>query len=548
VELEPGQAKEVHFLLGQGADREEAVGLVRRFGDPAKMEAAWQGTHSFWEDVLGTVTVATPDPAMDRMLNQWLLYQTLACRMWGRSALYQPSGAYGFRDQLQDSMALVHAAPDVARQHILLAARHQFEEGDVLHWWHPPVGRGVRTRISDDVLWLPFVVAHYVEATGDEGVLAERVPFLTGSPLQPEEDERYGLFPETAEAFPLYEHCRRALDKSPTTGRHGLPLIGSGDWNDGMNRVGVGGKGESVWLGWFRHATLTRFAAMCKRLGRAEEANAYCRHAEGLRDALESAGWDGAWYRRAYDDDGIPLGAAENDQWRIDSVAQTWAVLSGAADRRRAEQAMGEVMERLVRPADGLVLLAAPPFDRTARDPGYLRGYPPGVRENGGAYMHAAMWVAWACADLGWGDDADALFRMLNPVLRSDTSEKMAHYQVEPYVVAADISNQTGRAGQGGWTWYTGSAAWMYRLGAERILGLRRVGSALQFDPCIPASWPGYRIEYRFGGSVYRIDVHNPDGVSRGVRQVHLDAVLLRDGRIPLIDDGAPHSVQIRLG
>ena len=548
VELEPGQVKEIYFLLGQGADREEAVSLARHFGDPAKMEAAWQEAQSFWEDMLAAVTVATPDPAMDLMLNRWLLYQALVCRMWGRSALYQPSGAFGFRDQLQDSMALVHAAPDVAREHILLATRHQFEEGDVLHWWHPPAGRGVRTRVSDDLLWLPFVVAHYVEATGDESLLAERVPFLMGSVLQPEEDERYGLFGETAEAYPLYEHCRRALEKGSTMGGHGLPLIGSGDWNDGMNRVGAGGQGESVWLGWFLHATLSRFASLSERLGRAEEAGAYRHRADGLRDALESAGWDGAWYRRAYYDDGQPLGAAQDDEWRIDSVAQSWAVLSGAADPRRAEQAMRQVKEQLVRPVDGLVLLAAPPFDQTARDPGYLKGYPPGVRENGGAYSHAAMWVAWACADLGWGDDAHALFCMLNPVLRSDTPAKMEHYQVEPYVVAADISGQAGRAGQGGWTWYTGSAAWMYRLGVERTLGLRRVGTAFQIDPCIPASWPGYRIEYRYGRSAYRIDVHNPDGVSRGVREVHLDDAPLPDGRIPLIDDGAMHSVQVWLG
>ncbi len=548
VELEPGQAKEIYFLLGQGADREEAMSLARRLGQPEAMEAAWKEALAAWDERLGAVTVSTPDPAMDVMLNRWLLYQALACRMWGRSALYQSSGAYGFRDQLQDTMAFVHAAPGVAREHLLLAARHQFEEGDVLHWWHPPSGRGVRTRVADDLLWLPFVAAHYVAATGDEGVLSERVPFLTGSVLRPEEAERYGLFAETAEAHTLYEHCRRALERGSTIGGHGLPLIGSGDWNDGMNRVGTGGQGESVWLGWFLHATLSRFASLSERLVRGGEAEAYRQRAEGMRPALESAGWDGAWYRRAYYDDGEPLGAAQNDEWRIDSVAQSWAVISGAADPRRAEQAMRAVKEQLVRPDEGLVLLATPPFDQTARDPGYIKGYPPGVRENGGAYLHAAMWVAWACADLGWGDDAHALFCMLNPILRSDTPEKMERYQVEPYVVAADISNQPSRAGQGGWTWYTGSAAWMYRLGVERILGLRRVGAALQIDPCIPARWPGYWMEYRYGRSAYRIEVINPDGVARGVREVHLDGTLLSDGRIPLIDDGARHSVRVRLG
>jgi cyclic beta-1,2-glucan synthetase len=548
VELEPGQAKEIFFLLGQGADREEALRLARRLGQPEAMAAAWDEARAAWDERLGAVTVHTPDPAMDIMLNRWLLYQALVCRMWGRSALYQSSGAYGFRDQLQDTMAFVHAAPGVAREHLLLAARHQFEEGDVLHWWHPPSGRGVRTRVADDLLWLPFVAAHYVEATGDESILSERVPFLTGSILRPDEDERYGLFAETAEAHSLYEHCRRALERGSTIGEHGLPLIGSGDWNDGMNRVGTGGQGESVWLGWFLHATLSRFAALSESAGLGGEAEAYRQRAEGLREALESAGWDGAWYRRAYYDDGEPLGTAQNDEWRIDSVAQSWAVISGAGDPKRAEQAMRAVKEHLVRPADGLVLLATPPFDQTARDPGYIKGYPPGVRENGGAYLHAAMWVAWACADLGWGDDAHALFCMLNPIVRSDTPEKMDRYQVEPYVVAADISGQASRLGQGGWTWYTGSAAWMYRLGLERILGLRRMGAALQIDPCIPASWPEYRLEYRYGRSIYRIEVHNPDGVTRGVREVHLDGTRLPDGRIPLLEDGAAHNVRVRMG
>jgi cyclic beta-1,2-glucan synthetase len=548
VELEPGQAKEIYFLLGQGADRDEALRLARAFADPAVMETAWAAAQAAWDDRLGVVQVTTPDPAMDRMLNRWLVYQALGCRLWGRSALYQSSGAFGFRDQLQDTLALMHAEPGLAREHLLLAARHQFEAGDVLHWWHPPAGRGVRTRISDDLLWLPFVVAGYVEATGDDAILNEKVPFLIGDPLRPDEDERYGLFPGTVESFTLYEHCRRALERGQTAGRHGLPLIGSGDWNDGMNRVGIGGEGESVWLGWFLHAALSRFGALSERLGHADEAKMYRQRSEGYRAALEEAGWDGAWYRRAFDDEGQPIGSAQSDEWRIDSVAQSWAVLSGAADRGRADPAMRAVLEQLVRRAEGLVLLAAPPFDRSARDPGYLKGYPPGVRENGGAYLHAAMWVAWACAELGWGDRAHDLFAMLNPILRSDTPAKVDRYQGEPYVVAADVSNQAGREGQVGWTWYTGSAAWMYRLGIEAILGLRRRGRELQIDPCIPRAWPGYRIAYRFGRSVYRIEVLNQDGVSRGVREVLLDGASVGDGRIPLVDDAAMHAVHIRMG
>lgn len=548
IELGPGQAKEVFFLLGQGDDREQAISLARQFAEPENRESAWQDSKSFWEDTLGMVTVSTPDPAMDRLLNGWLLYQALSCRMWGRAALYQPSGAFGFRDQLQDCMAFVHAAPQVAREHILSAARHQFEAGDVLHWWHPPSGRGVRTRISDDLLWLPFVVAHYVEATGDESLLAEQVPFLTAGELLPDEAERYGLYAETRETYALYEHCRRALERGSTIGGNGLPLIGTGDWNDGMNRVGAGGHGESTWLGWFLYATLTRFADLSDRLGLGDEAGKYRGRADSLRAALESAGWDGAWYRRAYYDDAQPLGSVKDEEWRIDSVAQSWAVLSGAAEAGRAGQAMREVLDRLVRPDDGLVLLAAPPFDRADRDPGYLKGYPPGVRENGGMYMHAAVWVAWACADLGWGEDAYALFCMLNPVLRSDSRAKVEHFRVEPYVVPGDISAQAGHLGQGGWTWYTGSAAWMYRLGVERILGLRRLGAALEIDPCIPAGWPEYKIDYHWGGSLYRIDVLNPDRLSRGVREVMLDGAPLPAKRVPLVDDGASHNVQVWLG
>ncbi|TEU15606.1 MAG: hypothetical protein E3J21_12770 [Anaerolineales bacterium] len=548
LDLSPGGVQEVFFLLGQGANRQEALRLVNQHQDPAQVEAIWEDVTEFWDSLLGTVTVRTPDPAMNLLLNRWLLYQTLSCRVWGRSALYQSSGAFGYRDQLQDVMALVHTAPDVIRDHILRAARHQFEAGDVLHWWHPPSGRGVRTRCSDDLLWLPFVTAHYVATTGDESILVENVPFLTGDPLEQEEVERYDHYEATTEKATLYEHCRRALKKGMTAGPHGLPLMGSGDWNDGLNRVGIKGQGESVWLGWFLYATLTRFAPLCERMGHEEQAAAYRQRAHDLLQALEANAWDGNWYLRAYYDDGTPLGSVENREGQIDSIVQSWAVLSGAADPARAAQAMDTVAERLVRRDDQLVLLFTPPFDKTARDPGYIKGYLPGIRENGGQYTHAALWAVWAFAELGQGDRAETLFRLLNPIYHSDTLEKVRRYRVEPYVVAADVYSMPPHVGRGGWTWYTGSAGWMYRLGLKTILGLRRVGNVLQMDPCIPKDWSGYELTYHDGETSYQIRVENPDGINRGVKQVTLDGELLSGGDIPLLSDGRQHRVRVLMG
>jgi cyclic beta-1,2-glucan synthetase len=561
VWLGPSETEDTLFLLGQGANKEEVLQLVKRYQDTAQVEAAWEAVNEFWDDLLSAVTVRTPDPAMDLLLNRWLLYQALACRVWGRSALYQSSGAFGYRDQLQDVMALVHAAPDLVRDHILQAARHQFEAGDVLHWWHPPSGRGVRTRCSDDLLWLPFVTAHYVTTTGDEAILAEEVPFLKGSSLEKEEKERYGHYEPTAEVYTLYEHCRRALEKGMTAGQHGLPLIGSHDWNDGLSRVGIEGRGESVWLGWFLHATLTRFASVCERVSECEgmgngkgeneniaQAAAYRQRARELSRTLEEHGWDGDWYRRAYYDDGTPLGSAENTECQIDSIAQSWAVLSGAADPMRAAQAMESVADRLVRHNDQLILLFTPPFDKTRHDPGYIKGYLPGIRENGGQYTHAALWTVWAFAELGQGDRAEALFWLLNPIYHSDTLEKVMRHRVEPYVIAADIYSVEPHVGRGGWTWYTGSAGWMVRLGLEAILGLRRAGKVLRVTPCIPIDWPGYELTYRDGKTSYRIRVENPDGVNQGVRQVTLDGDILPSGDIPLLGDGKQHKVRVLMG
>jgi cyclic beta-1,2-glucan glucanotransferase len=547
IDLAPCQVEEICFVVGQGADRRAALELIEQYRDAAQVEATWQRVTACWDALLGVVAVRTPDPAMDLLLNRWLLYQALACRIWGRTALYQSSGAFGYRDQLQDVMALLHAAPDQAREHILRAARHQFEAGDVLHWWHPPSGRGIRSRCSDDLLWLPFVAAHYVATTGDESILAEQAPFLTGTPLKPDEEERYDRYERTVEVATLYEHCRRALEKGATAGSHGLPLIGSGDWNDGMSRVGIKGRGESVWLGWFLYATLTRFAPICERMHDPAQAARYRQQASALRAALETA-WDGQWYRRAYDDDGVPLGSAQSSECQIDSIAQSWAVLAHAGDPERAARAMEAVADRLVRDDDQLLLLFAPPFDRTPRDPGYIKGYPPGMRENGGQYTHAALWAVWAFAELGWGDRAATLFRLLNPIYHGDTPEKISRYQVEPYVVAADVYSAPPHTGRGGWTWYTGSAAWMYRLGLEAILGLRRVGRSLRIDPCVPADWLSYELVYRDGAAVYQIRVENPDGVNRGVKRITLDGANVPSGEIPLLGDSRQHEVCVLMG
>ncbi|HJS28675.1 MAG TPA: protein ndvB, partial [Anaerolineales bacterium] len=548
LDLQPGETQEVHFLLGQGSDREDALRLVKKYQDRSQVEAAWEDLTGFWEGLLGAVQVRTPEPAMDLLLNRWLLYQTLAGRYWGRSGFYQSSGAFGFRDQLQDVLALAFAAPEFIREHLLRAARQQFEAGDVLHWWHPPTGRGVRTRISDDLLWLPYTAAHYVLATGDESLLAEEVSFLQGPPLEPGQAERYQQYQTSNEVSTLFEHCRRALDKATTSGPHGLPLIGAGDWNDGMNLVGREGRGESVWLGWFLYDNLVRFSGICERQGNEELARFYRERAEELDKALEEHAWDGEWYRRAYYDDGTPLGSAANRECRIDSIAQSWSVLSGAGDLQRSVTAMRSVLELLVRPEEQLVLLFTPPFNRTPRDPGYIKSYLPGIRENGGQYTHAALWVSWALAQLGDGDQAEGIFRLLNPIQRADTPESMRTYKVEPYVVAADIYSEPPYQGRGGWTWYTGSSGWMYRLGLEAILGLQLEGGSLKIDPCIPKDWPGYEITVRRTETAFHIRVENPSGINRGVREIWMDGKSLREGLIPLVEDGKEHEITVQLG
>jgi cyclic beta-1,2-glucan synthetase len=551
VELRPGDRTEVVFLLGQGTGVEEARELVRRYRT-ADLDAALAEVTRTWDDVAGALQVKTPDRSMDLLLNRWLIYQTLSCRFWARSAFYQAGGAYGFRDQLQDVMALTTARRDIAREHILRCAGRQFVEGDVQHWWHPPSGRGVRTHISDDLLWLPYVTLHYVEVTGERELLDAEVQFIEGPPVPEGKDDAYYVPAASQQRGSLYEHCARALDLRLAVGIHGLPLIGTGDWNDGMNRVGREGKGESVWLGWFLHTLLWEFAAIAEARGEKERAARWRAHVTALKTALEAHGWDGDWYRRGYFDDGTPLGSASNAECRIDSIAQSWAVLSGAADKPRAARAMAAVEEYLVRPGDGLVLLFTPPFDRAPMDPGYIKGYLPGVRENGGQYTHAAIWCILAFAALGEGDKAGWLFSILNPVNHASTRAGIQRYKVEPYVAAADIYAEANHIGRGGWTWYTGSAGWMYRAGVQWILGVRLRGTVLSIDPAIPRAWPAYEITFRYHSARYSVNVENPRGATRGVTHAELDGAGLPVSAngvadVPLVKDG-DHQIRIVLG
>jgi cyclic beta-1,2-glucan synthetase len=546
VDLGPAEERTVIGLLGDVDDASKISPLVARFRDPGAVDSALGDVRGFWDGVLGTVTVRTPDRGMDLILNRWLLYQTLACRIWGRSAFYQSSGAFGFRDQLQDTLAVLAASPAIVRNHLVHAASRQFVEGDVQHWWHEPGGQGVRTRFSDDRLWLPYAVLHYVGATGDHAVLDEQVPFLAGRVLNPGEHEAYELPTVAPAAASIYEHCVRAIEISLAIGAHGLPLMGTGDWNDGMSLVGAEGKGESVWLGWFIVSILRPFAELVDARGDTARGTRYRESAAALARAIEGA-WDGDWYRRAYFDDGTPLGSKENAECQIDAIAQSWSVISGAGDPERARQAMASVGERLVRKDDGLVLLLTPPFDKMEPSPGYIRGYLPGVRENGGQYTHAALWNVLAFAMLGDGDRAFELFSLLNPVNHGRTPEEVARYRAEPYVVAADVYSVPPHTGRGGWTWYTGSAGWMYRVGIEAILGITLRGGALHIDPCIPRMWPGYQVVFAPQGAQYRIQVDNPAGVSCGVVRVELDGSSVT-GDIPILRDGATHMVRVTLG
>jgi cyclic beta-1,2-glucan synthetase len=548
ITLEPGESQDVVVLLGARNSLDGARDLIHRYDTPQSATAEIERAIDAWRNRLSTITVHTPEPTFDVMSNHWLLYQALSCRMWGRTALYQSSGAYGFRDQLQDVMAFLYADPAIAREHILRATHRQFVEGDVQHWWHPQSGRGVRTRFSDDLAWLPYTVCQYVQVTGDTAILDEQVPYINMRQLEPHEHEIYELPQDSDQSGSVYDHCIRALKKACTFGSHDLPLIGSGDWNDGFSRVGIEGKGESVWLAWFLIDTIKKTLPLCA------DRDDTATHAQ-LTDwmhrytrAVEAHGWDGNWYRRAYFDDGSPLGSNENTEAKIDSIAQSWSVITGAGDPTRSQIAMQSFEQHLVREDARLIMLLTPPFNTSPHDPGYIKGYLPGVRENGAQYTHAALWAVIAIAMQHKGTRAFELFQMLNPVTHTQDQESTLRYKVEPYVVAADVYTADGHLGRGGWTWYTGSASWMYRVAIEAILGFAKRAETITIDPCIPAAWDGYSIEYRYKSATYTINVQNPSHVEYGVKSVSVDGTDTTDKTIALTDDGKHHTVVLTLG
>jgi cellobiose phosphorylase len=541
VDLADGDSKEVILRLGAETSTNAATRLVQRYRGSLAAAAELEKVRDHWRSVLGAIRIESGAPAVDVMVNGWLMYQVIACRFQARSGYYQSGGAIGFRDQLQDSMAMIHADPAAVRAHLLLCAGHQYAEGDVQHWWHPPMNRGVRTACSDDFLWLVAATNRYIEMTADVGVLDEPVGYLEGRLLAAGEESYYDLPLTSNLRESLYQHCVRAIEHSLRRGQHGLPLMGSGDWNDGMNRVGHLGVGESVWLGFFSYQVLEQFAVTARLHGDHDVAKRCSDSAATLQRNLEQSAWDGAWYRRAWFDDGQLLGSASNEECRIDSIAQSWSVLSGAGSAVRQSQAMRSLNEHLIKRDIRAVLLLDPPFDKGALDPGYIKGYVPGVRENGGQYTHAAVWAGMAFAQLGDAGKAWEVLNLINPAAPAN-NVRIDTYKVEPYVMAADVYGAAPHAGRGGWTWYTGSAGWMYRLIVESLLGVQRIGHTLSIEPLIPVDWPGFKLHYRFGRTLYHFDVYQ--GSSNATSMI-LDGQPLSGIGLTLVDDGVERWIRV---
>ncbi len=548
VEMQEQEEKEMVFLFGQSKDKQEMVSLIEKYKDINNCKNALKEVQDKWEKTLGKIQVKTPDLSMDLLMNYWLLYQNISCRIWARSAFYQSGGAFGFRDQLQDSMNALYALPETTRNQILLHCAHQFIEGDVQHWWHPGAGeKGIRTKFSDDLLWLPYVTAEYIYNTGDETILDEQVHFLEGEPLG-EEDEKYSIPRISNEKASVYEHCIRAIERGIKFGEHNIPLMGCGDWNDGMSTVGNKGKGESVWLGWFMYNILMKFSSLCATMKDFEREKRYIKIAKEMANAIEENAWDGEWYKRAYFDDGTPLGSIKNPECMIDSLAQSWSIISGVGREDRTKGAMESVKQYLIKEEEGMILLFTPPFDDSDLQPGYIKGYVPGVRENGGQYTHAATWVINAFALMGDGDMAWKLYHLINPINHTRTSIECSKYKVEPYVMAADVYSTHPHIGRGGWTWYTGAAGWMYKVGLENILGLRKNKDKLIIDPCIPKDWNEYTMKYKYKNTSYNIMIKNPEKVNRNVKSIVLDGKEVEYKHITLVDDHMDHNIEVFLG
>ena len=546
--LKAGETREFVFLLGMADGLEKARELSDSFKNIENAKNALLEVKRFWQEKLQAIQVDTPDPAMNILLNGWLVYQAISCRMWARTAFYQAGGAFGFRDQLQHSLAVLAIWPELTKKQILKHAQHQFLQGDVLHWWHEPANKGTRTRFTDDYLWLPYVTAEYARVTGDYEILKEEAPFVDDDLLKNHEDERYCQPRVTQETASIYEHCIRAIENGLRFGERGLPLMGGGDWNDGMNTVGNGGKGESVWLGWFLCTTLQKFIPICREMKDTERELRYLGVIDDVAAAIEKNAWDGNWYKRAFFDNGAPLGSANNKECKIDSLAQSWAVISGKGDPSRAKKALDSLENYLVMRDAGLIKLLTPPFDEGELEPGYIKSYVPGVRENGGQYTHAAAWVIIAFALTGDGDKACELFDLINPVNHTRTDRECSIYKGEPYVMAADVYSVPPHVGRGGWTWYTGTASWVYKSGLEYILGFRKSAGELVIDPHIAQKWAEYSIQYRYTDTVYQITVRNPKNVCGGVASVTVDGNILKGNAVSLINDGKIHTIEVIMG